>query len=113
MTNLEAEVKELKAQVAELSWSKDYLEIWQLTSTYSHAKEHLTTGTTGQNHLSSRSLETITHHQRESSTEAQKNLTPRCTQRRQAAQPGVNESENPAEPIVRPPPEPPAPEGLG
>ena len=36
LADLEAEVMELKAQVAELSWSKDYLEIWQLMSSYSH-----------------------------------------------------------------------------
>jgi len=34
--DLETEVKELKEQVAELSWTKDYVEIWQLMSMYSH-----------------------------------------------------------------------------
>lgn len=34
--DLETEVKELKDQVAELSWTKDYIEIWQLMSMYSH-----------------------------------------------------------------------------
>jgi len=36
MKELEAELTQLKAQVEDLSRSKDYLEIWQLMSTYSH-----------------------------------------------------------------------------
>lgn len=33
---LEAKINKLEAQVAELSYTKDYIEIWQVMSTYSH-----------------------------------------------------------------------------
>ncbi len=36
LKQLETEVKRLKEQVAENAWAKDYLEIWKLTSLYSH-----------------------------------------------------------------------------
>jgi hypothetical protein len=36
LKELEDEVKELKKQVAENAWTKDYLEIWKLQSLYSH-----------------------------------------------------------------------------
>jgi hypothetical protein len=36
LRQLEAEVKKLKEQVAEGAWAKDYIEIWQLQSRYSH-----------------------------------------------------------------------------
>lgn len=36
LEQLEAEIAALKAQVAELAYTKDYLEIWKLQSLYSH-----------------------------------------------------------------------------
>jgi hypothetical protein len=36
LKELENEVKDLKKQVAENAWAKDYLEIWKLQSLYSH-----------------------------------------------------------------------------
>ena len=36
LEQLEAEVKQLKTQVAEGAYAKNYLEIWKLTSLYSH-----------------------------------------------------------------------------
>ena len=36
LRQLEAEVKGLKEQVAKGAWAKDYIEIWQLQSRYSH-----------------------------------------------------------------------------
>ena len=36
LKELENEVKNLKKQVAENAWAKDYLEIWKLQSLYSH-----------------------------------------------------------------------------
>ena len=36
LAELEAEVKNLKRQVADGAWARDYLEIWKLQSLYSH-----------------------------------------------------------------------------
>ncbi|MGA2108266.1 MAG: nuclear transport factor 2 family protein [Syntrophorhabdales bacterium] len=36
LEELEAEVNRLKEQIAELSWAKDYIEIWKLQSKYTH-----------------------------------------------------------------------------
>lgn len=36
LEQLAAEVESLRAQVAELTWARDYLEIWKLQSLYSH-----------------------------------------------------------------------------